>query len=411
MTIPTRAECAELDASDPLVRFRDEFELPDEIVYLLGNSLGPLPRRVLRRMDEVVNDEWGGGLIRSWDDAGWWNLPDSLGSKLAPIVGADPSEVLVADSTSINTFKAVCAAAGLRSERRTIVTDAANFPTDLYMIEAAAKACGGLGVRRLDDLTRLDEALDEDVAVVELSHVDYRSSSLLPMRTITAAVHDAGSLVVWDLAHSAGAVEVTLDACAVDFAVGCTYKYLNGGPGSPAYLYVASRHQEQAASPLPGWHGHARPFAFEADYEPAPGIRRFACGSPPVLSYRALEASLALFSEVDLAALFEKARALSTLFIDLLAPAVGTTDLEIASPLDASQRGDHVALRHPRARVLVDELEKKGVLVDFREPDFIRAGLAPLYLRFVDVFDAAEAIVRAAQQTLPSASESATRIR
>jgi kynureninase len=392
MTTPTREDCVALDRADPIAPLRDEFDLPEGLIYLLGNSLGPLARRVLGRLDRAMRNDWATGLIRSWDDAGWWDLPVTLGSKIAPIIGAEPSEVLVADSTSINVFKTVCAAAALRPGRRTIVTEAENFPTDLYLVGAAAKAMGDLAVRPVEDLGHLSDELGDDVGVVELSHVDYRTSRLAPMREITAQIHAAGALVVWDLAHSAGAVEVALDESAADFAVGCTYKYLNGGPGAPAYLYVASRHHAAATSPLPGWHGHARPFAFAARYEPAAGIRRFACGSPPVLSYAALEASLSLFEEVDLAALFAKARALSSLFIELLAPTLQTTELELASPLEPEARGSHVALRHHRAAALVGELGGREVLVDFREPDIIRVAFAPLYLRFVDVFDAAAAI-------------------
>jgi kynureninase len=403
VTTPTRAECAELDDADPLDSFREEFFLPADLIYLLGNSLGPLPRRVVDRLERATREEWGAGLIRSWGDAGWWNSPITLGAKLAPLLGAQPSEVIVADSTSLNTFKTVCAAAALRPGRSAILTDSGNFPTDLYMVDAAARAAGGLTVRRLEEIENLSDHLNDDVAVVELSHVDYRSSRLLPMREITSLIHGSGALVVWDLAHSAGAVEVALDAAGADFAVGCTYKYLNGGPGSPAYLYVASRHLDSALSPLPGWHGHARPFSFEPKYEPAPGIRRFACGSPPVLSYAALEASLSLFDEVNLSALFSKGRALSALFIELLAETLRNSALELASPLDASARGCHVALRHPDARTLVGQLESRGVLVDFREPDFIRAGLAPLYLRYVDVFDAAAVIEEATRDLRPSA--------
>ncbi|MGB9112121.1 MAG: kynureninase [Acidimicrobiales bacterium] len=392
MTPPTRTQCIALDNVDPLGRFRDEFDLPDGLIYLLGNSLGPLPRRVTGRLAQTLRDEWGKGLTRSWGDAGWWDLPVTLGAKLAPIIGAEPSEVLVCDSTSINTFKVVCAAAAMRPERRTILTDAENFPTDLYLVEAAAKATGGLAVRHVADPARLADELDDDVGVVELSHVDYRTARLLPMRQITADIHAAGAIVVWDLAHSAGAVEVGLNAADADFAVGCTYKYLNGGPGAPAYLYVAQRHQASAISPLPGWNGHARPFAFVPEYEPADGVRRFACGSPPVLSYAALAASLSLFEELDLVALFAKARALSGVFIDLLEPIVGATDLQLASPREPDERGSHVALRHPDAAALVVELESRGVLVDLREPDFIRAGIAPLYLRYVDIFDAAAAV-------------------
>jgi kynureninase len=364
---------------------------------------------VVDALTRTASREWGEGLIRSWEDAGWWDLPVVLGARIARLVGADASEVLVSDSTSINTFKVVCAAASLRSGRPTILSDAENFPTDLYMVEAAAKAMGGLTVRRVQGADQLVASLDSDVAVVELSHVDYRTARLLPMEEITGRVHACGALVVWDLAHSAGATEVALDTSGADFAVGCTYKYLNGGPGSPGYLYVATRHQEAAGSPLPGWHGHARPFTFEPSYTPASGIRRFAVGSPPVLSYRALEAALSLFDDVELAALFAKGRALSSLFIEQLAPALHQGALVLASPAEASQRGCHVALRHPDAAGLVAELEARDVLVDFREPDFIRVGLAPTYLRYVDAFDAAVAIADAARSVTTPGARRATK--
>jgi kynureninase len=291
----------------------------------------------------------------------------------------------------------------LRADRRVIVTDRDNFPTDLYMLEAAAELAGGAEVRRVDDAVALADCLDESVALVELTHVDYRLSRRHPMDEITRAVHDAGALMVWDLAHSVGAVPVALDDCDVDFAVGSTYKYLNGGPGSPAFVFAAARLHEAMRQPLVGWHGHVRPFAFEPDYAPAPGIRQFACGSPPIVAFASLEGSLEVWQHVEPPALFAKGQALCDLFIELVEPCLAAGGLELVSPRDPARRGSHVALRHPGALAIVDELARRGVLGDFRAPDIIRLGIAPLYLRYVDIWDAAAAIRAVLASDVPGA--------
>src|SRR5690606_1986604 len=300
----TRAECESLDDKDPLRAFRDEFRLPPGVVYLLGNSLGALPKRTPERVAHTVETEWGRDLTASWNKAGWWDLPQTTGDRIAPLIGAGPGQVIAGDSTSVNIFKAVSAALPLRPGRRVIVSDLDNFSTDPYVVREIGWGEGAPG---------LDEALGDDVACVLLSHVDYRTGARHDMASVTARVHAAGAIMIWDLCHSAGAMPV--DVGEADFAVGCTYKYLNGGPGAPAYLYVAPRHQEVVQNAICGWHGHAAPFAFEPYYRPAAGVRRFATGSPPVLAYAALNASLDIWERVDLERLREKSLALTSLFI------------------------------------------------------------------------------------------------
>jgi kynureninase len=398
-----REDCEARDGADPLAPLREFFEIPDGLTYLGGNSLGPPPRNSVARVLATLRTEWGEGLVRSWEAAGWWDKPVTLGGRIAPLVGARPDEVLVGDSTSVNLFKVAVAAMRLRADRRVIVTDRDNFPTDLYMLEAAAELAGGAEVRRVDDAVALADCLDESVALVELTHVDYRLSRRHPMDEITRAVHDAGALMVWDLAHSVGAVPVALDDCDVDFAVGSTYKYLNGGPGSPAFVFAAARLHEAMRQPLVGWHGHVRPFAFEPDYAPAPGIRQFACGSPPIVAFASLEGSLEVWQHVELPALFAKGQALCDLLIELVEPCLAAGGLELVSPRDPARRGSHVALRHPGALAIVDELARRGVLGDFRAPDIIRLGIAPLYLRYVDIWDAAAAIRAVLAADVPGA--------
>jgi kynureninase len=398
-----REDCEARDGADPLAPLREFFEIPDGLTYLAGNSLGPPPLNSVARVLATLRTEWGEGLVRSWEAADWWDKPVTLGGRIAPLVGARPDEVLVGDSTSVNLFKVAVAAMRLRADRRVIVTDRDNFPTDLYMLEAAAELAGGAEVRRVDDAVALADCLDESVALVELTHVDYRLSRRHPMDEITRAVHDAGALMVWDLAHSVGAVPVALDDCDVDFAVGSTYKYLNGGPGSPAFVFAAARLHEAMRQPLVGWHGHVRPFAFEPDYAPAPGIRQFACGSPPIVAFASLEGSLEVWQHVEPPALFAKGQALCDLFIELVEPCLAAGGLELVSPRDPARRGSHVALRHPGALAIVDELARRGVLGDFRAPDIIRLGIAPLYLRYVDIWDAAAAIRAVLASDVPGA--------
>jgi kynureninase len=384
-----RESCAALDRSDPLAPLRDRFHLPEGVRYLDGNSLGALQPAVAMRLRTVVDDEWGHGLIRSWNEAGWVELPSRIAARLAPLVGAEPDELAVADSTSVDLFKALLAARDLRPDRHVLLTDDANFPTDRYIAEAVGRL-GGLEVRVVPSEQLVDH-LDEDTAVVTLTHVDYRTGRLHDAAGITAAAHGAGAVAVWDLSHSTGAVDVNLHAWGADLAVGCTYKYLNGGPGSPAYLFAARRWHERLATPIPGWFGHAEPFAFAPTYRPAADATRFLGGTPPVLSMAALEAALDVWEGVDPAAVAAKGRTLTTLFVDLVGERCGR-QVELVSPLDAHGRGAQISLRHPSAYALTQALIGRGVIGDHRPPDLVRFGFAPLYVRHVDVFDAAEVL-------------------
>ena len=386
----TRAECESLDAADPLAAFAAKFALPEGVLYLDGNSLGALPAVTAAHVAHVIEEEWGRGLITSWAGARWWERPQLLGDRLSPLLGAAPGQVVLGDSTSVDLFKVLVAALGLRPGRSVVISDSGNFPTDLYLLRSVAALVGAIEVRLIErDEQALAAALDDDVAAVLLTHVDYRSAEMLDMGKVTAAVHGAGALMIWDLCHSAGAVPLALDDCEVDLAVGCTYKYLNGGPGSPAFIYAAARHLPHLDQPLAGWGGHARPFDFEATFEPAEGIGRFNSGTPQILSLSALEASLAIFEQVDLPELWHKREALSGLLIALVAERCGER-LALASPPEPARRGSHVAYRHPHARELQVALAARGVLGDFRPPDLLRLGLAPLYLSHCNVFDAVE---------------------
>jgi kynureninase len=382
-----RESCLAMDRADLLAPQRAHFRLPVGVLYLDGNSLGALQPAVAERLRTMVEHEWGQGLIRSWNDAGWVELPSRIAAQLAPLVGADAEELAVADSTSVDLFKALVAARQLRPGRHVLLTDDANFPTDLYVAAGAARL-GDLEVRVVPSRQVIEE-LDDDTAVVTLTHVDYRSGRLHDAAAVTRAVHEAGAVVVWDLSHSAGAVDVDLHGWGADLAVGCTYKYLNGGPGAPAYLYAARRWHDQLTSPIPGWFGHAEPFAFAPEYRPASGAARFLGGTPPVLSMTALEAALEVWEGVDPAAVAAKGRSLTTLFVDLVDERCGGR-IEVASPRDGHVRGAQVSLRHPAAYALTQALIGRGVIGDHRPPDLVRFGFAPLYVRHVDVFDAVE---------------------
>jgi kynureninase len=382
-----REGCAALDRADPLAPLRSHFHLPRGVRYLDGNSLGALQPAVATRLRAVVDDEWGDGLIRSWNDAGWVDLPSRVASRIAPLVGADADEIAVADSTSVDLFKALLAARELRPDRHVLVTDDANFPSDLYVAHGAARLAG-LEVRVVPS-ERVPDHLEDDTAVVCLTHVDYRTGRLHDAAGITAAAHGAGAVVVWDLSHSTGAVDVDLHAWGADLAVGCTYKYLNGGPGAPAYLFAARRWHDRLRSPIPGWFSHAAPFAFETHHRPAAGAARFLGGTPPVLSMAALETALEVWEGVDPAGAAAKGRTLTTLFVDLVDARCGD-HVEVASPRDAHDRGAQISLRHPYAYAITQALAARGVVGDHRPPDLVRFGFAPLYVRYVDVFDAVE---------------------
>ncbi len=387
-----RADFEALDRADPLAAFRARFALPDNVIYLDGNSLGPLPRAVPGRLAEVMEAEWGRGLIRSWNDADWISYPQRVGDKIARLVGAEPGTVLASDGTSINLFKLLSAALTLRPERRVILSDNGNFPTDLYI----AQGLGGLLDRghelRLVEPEAVAGALDPSVAVMMLTEVDYRSGRRHDMADLTARAHAAGALTLWDLAHSAGAFQVDLRGSRADLAVGCGYKYLNGGPGAPAFLYVAPALQEAVRPPLSGWFGHTSPFAFDLDYSPAGGVARNLCGTPSVLAMAALDCSLDLMLEADMALLEAKSRALTSLFIETVEETCGDLGFTLISPRDPSRRGSQVAFAHPQGYAIMQALIDRGVIGDFRAPDVLRFGFAPLYLRYIDLWDAARVL-------------------
>jgi kynureninase len=381
-----------LDAGDPLAGLRDSFTLPADVIYLDGNSLGALPRAVPDRIAATVTGDWGDGLIRSWNEADWINAPRRIGAKIAPLIGAAPDNVIAADSTTVNLFKVLSAALALRPRRQKIITETRNFPTDNYIAEGVIRQTGG--AHRLvhaDGVTAIADLLDDDVAVLMLTHVNYRDGSVHDMAGLTRAAHDAGALVIWDLAHSAGVMPLDLAGCDVDFAVGCGYKFLNGGPGAPAFLYVAPRHLGGDGQPLSGWFGHADPFGFAPHYRPAGDITQYLCGTPPVISMVALEAALDLWDKINMRQIHAKARQLTGYFIDLVEARCGGHDLALISPRDAMRRGAQVAFTHPTgSHAIIAALIAEGVIGDFRAPDVLRFGFAPLYTRFVDVWHAVD---------------------
>ncbi|MGQ0622525.1 MAG: kynureninase [Panacagrimonas sp.] len=379
------AEARVLDASDPLAPMRNRFDLPEGLIYLDGNSLGAMPAATPAHLAQVVKQQWGEGLVRSWNAAGWFELSRRLGERLVPILGAAPDSVRVCDSTSINLYKLLACALQLAPDRPVILTEHGSFPTDSYIAQGLIDQTGGR--RRLKRVAadELLAALDRSVAVLMLSHVDYRSGAMQDLAQLTQAAHAAGALVLWDVSHSAGVVPLDLFRHAVDFAAGCTYKYLNGGPGAPAFLYVAPVHQSRIATPLRGWFGHARPFAFEPDYAPAKGIDRLLCGTPPILSMAAIEPALELWRDLDLAAVRAKSVRLTERFIALADRELSGLGVDCVTPREAHKRGSQVCLSHARAWPLIQALIARGVIGDFREPDILRFGCAPLYTRFADI--------------------------
>jgi len=383
-----RETCLSFDRQDPLAGVREEFAIPDGVIYLDGNSLGALPRQTVQRLNQVIAEEWGTGLIRSWNAAHWIDAPARIGDKIARLIGGNAGEVVVADSTSVNLFKLLAGALQLQPGRHFILTESANFPTDLYIAQGLIELLDGNHALRVVDRVELERALDGSVAILMLTHVDYASGEIHDMRRLTSAAHKYDTLTLWDLSHSAGAVPVDLNASQVDLAIGCGYKYLNGGPGAPAYLFVARALQEAMRSPLSGWMGHAAPFAFEREYRPAPGITRQLAGSPPILSMLALEVAIDLWLKVDRLEARRKSMALGDLFIKLIDETLRDLGLEVASPREAQARGSQVSLRHKEGYRVMRALIDRGVIGDFRTPDLMRFGFAPLYTRYVDIFDA-----------------------
>ena len=384
----TLEDARALDAADLLRHARDRFVLPEAVIYLDGNSLGPLPVATADRLREVAELEWGGDLIASWNKHQWIDAPARVAAKLGPLVGARPNELLIADSTSVCLFKLLASAAQARPGRSTILTDGDNFPTDLYVVQGLAELFPSLKLKAVP-AAEIERAIDADTAAVTLTHVNYRSGVRHDMAAINRAARSNGALTVWDLSHSAGAVALDLNRDACDLAVGCGYKYLNGGPGAPAFLFVAEHLQDELRSPVRGWMGHAEPFAFESAYRPTVGITRFLTGTPSILALAALDAGLDTFAGLQMAAIEAKCRTLSQLFIDEVEGRCGS-ELRLASPREPAARGSHVSFAHPQGYAVMQALIDRGVIGDFRAPDLIRFGFAPLYNRFEDAWRAAD---------------------
>ncbi|GAB3442795.1 kynureninase [Massilia solisilvae] len=393
MTTTTREDCLARDRADPLAPLRDAFDLPEGVIYLDGNSLGARPRAALERAAAVVAREWGQDLIRSWNTAGWFEMPARLGDRLAPLVGARQGEVVVTDTTSLNLFKVLASALAMQEradpQRRVIVTERSNFPTDIYMAEGlAAWLDRGYRLLLVDSPDELPAAIGADCAVLMLTHVNYRTGYQHDMAALTRLAHERGTLAVWDLAHSAGAVPVDLHAANADFAVGCTYKYLNGGPGAPAFAWVPQRHQAAFSHPLSGWWSHASPFAMAPSFAPGQGIRRALCGTQPVVSLALVECGLEIFERTSMEALRAKSLALTDLFIDLVEARCAGHPLELVTPRAHDRRGSQVSFTHPHGYAVMQSLIARGVIGDYREPRIMRFGFTPLYTRFADVWDA-----------------------
>lgn len=385
-----RNSCIDLDAQDPLAAFRDRFLSDDSTIYLDGNSMGRLPRAALPRLQEMAEHEWGTILVRGWTESGWMESPVRVGERVGELIGASPGEVLVADTTSVGLFRLMTAVLRARPQRRVIVTEKSNFPTDLYIAAGVADMLGA-EVRAVERAA-LRDALDANTALLILTEVDFRTGERHDMGRLTAAAHAAGALVLWDLSHSAGAVAIQLNDHHVDLAVGCGYKYLNGGPGSPAYLYVARALQEELHNPIQGWLGHDNPFLFAGDYRRAAGIRGWMSGSPPVLAIGALEVGIDIQLEAGARAVGEKAALLTEVFMRLAHARLDRLGFEVATPASPERRGAQVSLRHGDGLAIVRAVADRGVIGDFRPPDLCRFGLAPLYTRYVDLWDAVERI-------------------
>jgi kynureninase len=382
----TLDEARKLDAYDPLAFARERFRIPDDVIYLDGNSLGALPKAAPDALAQTER-QWSDDLIASWNKHEWIDWPTRIAARLAPIVGAKPNELLITDSTSVSLFKLLAAAVAARQEKPTIVTQQTNFPTDLYVAQGLARMVG-LELKAVP-AEQVLAAIDSDTAVVTLTHVDYRSAAIHDMRAINHAAHSAGALTVWDLSHTAGAIELDLDSANCDLAVGCGYKYLNGGPGAPAFIYISERLQGELTNPLQGWMGHAEPFAFVDDYRPAQGILKFLTGTPSILAMAALDAGLATFDGISMVDIAAKSRKLSDLFVSEVEARCGS-EVRLASPRNPSERGSHVVFAHPEGYAVMQALIARNVIGDFRAPDLMRFGFTPLYTRFADVVRAAE---------------------
>ena len=386
----TREDFTSLDKIDPLAKVRDEFSLPENLIYFDGNSLGPLPKYTIHTLETMIQKEWGNGLISSWNKKNWINMPRELGDKIAPLVGAESGEVVVVDSTSVNLFKVLTSALLLNKNRRVIVSEAENFPSDLYILESVNKMFGESYKRHLikEDDYKIDKYIDNSTAVVMLSHVNYKTGRISDIKRITSIAHEKGALVIWDLSHSVGVMPLYLHDCGVDFAVGCTYKHLNGGPGAPGFLYVHNSLIKKVSQPLTGWMGHIQPFKFVVNYQPANDICKYICGTPPIIAYKAIEGGLAVFEQVSMNVVREKSIQISEMFIQLMLQECIKFGFELFSPRNAKQRGSQVSFTHGSGFPIMQALISHGVVGDFRQPNILRFGFSPLYMRFEDVWDA-----------------------
>lgn len=393
----TLNDCLQLDQQDPLAPLRTLFALPPKTIYLDGNSLGAQPKAAMQRAREVIEQQWGQQLISSWNSAGWYDLPTRLGDMLAPLIGASSAEVVITDSISVNLFKVLAAALKIQQknapQKKQIISERSNFPTDLYIVQGLTEWLAlGYELVLVDHPEALALAINEHTAVVLLTQVNYRSGAMLDMAAINHQARSQGALTIWDLAHSAGAVPIDLHGCATDFAVGCTYKYLNGGPGAPAYLYIAKHHLAEFHHPLSGWWGHAQPFAMQSDFQPADTIRRALCGTPPIVSLSLVESGLEIFAQTDMQAIRRKSLALTDTFIQLIEQTCSTYGLQLITPRAHDQRGSHVSLTHAHAYPLMQALIQRGVIGDYREPSVLRFGMTPLYTSFTDVWHAVDTL-------------------
>ena len=393
-----RRDCEELDRADPLAAKRTAFHIPAGLIYLDGNSLGMLPKHVPQRLLDVAQHQWGETLIKSWNEHGWFHLAQKVGDRIARLIGAPMGSVVAGDTISVNLFKLLGAAAKLNPSRRVILSDSGNFPSDLYVAQGFRDLMDDGYELKVVVPEKVMGAIDESVAFTLLTEVDYRSARMHDMKQVTARAHSVGALTIWDLAHSAGAIPVDLTGASADFALGCTYKYLNGGPGAPAFLYVRPDLQDKVQPPLAGWWGHAAPFSFDLDYRPAAGIIRNQCGTQPILSLAALDAAMDVWDDVDMDMLRDKAIALCGTFVDLVEERCGKHGVTLEGPRDMTQRGSHVSLHHPQGYAVMQALIASDVIGDFRAPDMMRFGFTPLYTSFVDVWDAVDILARILDQ-------------
>lgn len=386
----TREDFIALDNEDVLAPFAEEFHIPNGMIYLDGNSLGAMPKAAMARVKEVIEKEWGEDLIKSWMKAGWFNLVETLGNKTAPLIGADKGEVIYCDSTGLNVYKLVAAGLDMRPDRKQIVMEGSNFPTDNYVVQGLIKQLDKGHEIRFAEQNEIFDAIDEDVAVVCLTHVHYKTGYLHDMKKITAKAHSVGAIVVWDLCHSAGALPVDLNYCNVDMAVGCSYKYLNGGPGSQAFVFVAKRHFGKAKQPLTGWWSHAAPFAFERDYRPRGDIRQMSTGTEPIIPIATAEVGIDIFLRADMDEIRKKSLKLTDLFIELIEQRLGEYGFSLATPLDHTYRGSQVSVHSENGFAIMQAMIAENVIGDFRAPDIMRFGFTPLYVSYVNVWDAVE---------------------